>query len=314
MNNSRKLETPRFKTMLAKKLFLLVPVIVVGGIALLMANRKPLGKTETLRFYYDLTFKANLSSDSLVNVMTILDVNNGRQSLYRDYTMVQQDSILREQMETMKKTGVFVQMEKLIKMPVFGYRVSKRYPITKENNVEFIEGIEKKLFSYREKVSFSWTIEDETDSVLKYPAQRATMEFGGRKWIAWFATAIPIQDGPYKFCGLPGLIVRIHDAENEYRWNLTGIENLSDYSPATYADQLYYGNDLVPKTIAKARFVKAINKYKLDPFASLRGQLGKDQLAQKIPGTNLTQKEMIDSQEKMLKGYFTYNNNPIERE
>lgn len=33
--------------------------------------------------------------------------------------------------------------------------------------------------------------------------QKATCDFAGRKWIAWFTTEIPIQDGPYKFYGLP---------------------------------------------------------------------------------------------------------------
>ncbi len=33
----------------------------------------------------------------------------------------------------------------------------------------------------------------------------------------------------------------------------------------------------------------------------------------KIPGSNITQGEMIESQEKALKEFFNYNNNPIEK-
>ena len=49
----------------------------------------------------------------------------------------------------------------------------------------------------------------------------------GRKWTAWFTTEIPIQDGPYKFRGLPGLIVKIEDETKSHCFALNGIKNLT---------------------------------------------------------------------------------------
>jgi GLPGLI family protein len=301
--------------MISKKIFVAAPLLIVSSVlAFCLSNKKPSEKNDpALRFYYDLKYKANLSSDSISNVLTILDVNDGKQSVYRDYTMIQQDSILKEQMENMRKTGVFVQMEKLVKLPKFGYRISKRYPLATANNVQYIDGIERKLFSYNEKLEFNWEILPDTSTISNYQVQKAIASFGGRKWIAWFTTEIPIQDGPYKFCGLPGLIVKIHDIDEDYSWVLIGNKNLENYNPITYADQLYFGNNVIPKVIPKSKFIKTWTQYKRDPFASIKAQLTKDELDSKVGGSHLTQGEMIESQEKALKEYFSFNNNPIEK-
>jgi GLPGLI family protein len=54
------------------------------------------------------------------------------------------------------------------------------------------------------------------EKIGNWEAQKATTEFGGRKWTAWFCEEIPLSDGPYKFKGLPGLIVKISDADNSH--------------------------------------------------------------------------------------------------
>jgi GLPGLI family protein len=46
--------------------------------------------------------------------------------------------------------------------------------------------------------------------------QKAT-NFGGRLWIiAWFNLEIPINEGPYKFRGLSGLIFEIGDSQTQF--------------------------------------------------------------------------------------------------
>jgi len=73
-------------------------------------------------------------------------------------------------------------------------------------------------FHYVEKKAlFEWKIKEETKSIKDYKVQKATTTFAGRDYIAWFAPEIPISDGPYKFNGLPGLILEIYDTEKY--WN-----------------------------------------------------------------------------------------------
>lgn len=59
-----------------------------------------------------------------------------------------------------------------------------------------------------------WKIENETKEILGYPVQKASCIFRGRNYIAWFASKINIQDGPWKFNGLPGLILEIASTDN----------------------------------------------------------------------------------------------------
>lgn len=71
-----------------------------------------------------------------------------------------------------------------------------------------------------------WTIHSDTTTILGFSCQKASLDFGGRTWTAWFAAEMPIADGPYKFCGLPGLIVRIADASNSWAFALKAIEQI----------------------------------------------------------------------------------------
>jgi GLPGLI family protein len=60
--------------------------------------------------------------------------------------------------------------------------------------------------------------------VCGYKSQKATCNFGGRSWVAWFAPELPYSDGPYKFNGLPGLIVKISDTRNHYVFEMTELQ------------------------------------------------------------------------------------------
>jgi len=72
--------------------------------------------------------------------------------------------------------------------------------------------------------SFDWKIGNETIEVAGYSSRKATVSFGGREWTAWFAEDIPVNGGPYKFCGLPGLITKVVSNDGSYEWTMTGIE------------------------------------------------------------------------------------------
>lgn len=71
-----------------------------------------------------------------------------------------------------------------------------------------------------------WELLDGTDTLLGYQCRLAAIRYGGRIYTAWYAPDIPVSDGPWKFCGLPGLILKIEDSESLFLFEAIGIERV----------------------------------------------------------------------------------------
>jgi len=70
----------------------------------------------------------------------------------------------------------------------------------------------------------NWTITPDTAVFFNYPCQKAALRFRGRNYEAWFTLQIPINDGPWKFFGLPGLILKVKDSEEQFDFECIGLE------------------------------------------------------------------------------------------
>lgn len=262
------------------------------------------------RFFYELTFKPKKGIDSLQKAVMILDVTD-KKSLYRDYLTVSQDSVLKIEVEKMQKAGVFKDLSKSFQMPKFAYKITKEYPTMKVN---FSERMLNSVFGYNEEPKFNWKISNDKQKIGEYEAQKATTEFGGRKWTAWFTESIPFPDGPYKFSGLPGLIVKIEDADKNFSWVLTANKPLKEFEELSYSEKLsaQFGarNDVT--IINRDKFESSFEEYKKDPFASIRAQITPEMKAMKMPGNDKTMGEMMSDQEKSIKDFYNASNNTVE--
>lgn len=56
-----------------------------------------------------------------------------------------------------------------------------------------------------------WYITNEKNVINDIECLKATTYFRGREWSAWFAPSISLPYGPWKFNGLPGLILKAED-------------------------------------------------------------------------------------------------------
>ncbi len=84
-----------------------------------------------------------------------------------------------------------------------------------------------------------WDVGDSIKNILGYECIMAESDYHGRHWTVWFTPDIPIQDGPWKLCGLPGLILEASESTGQHQFIATGIESSNQeivpiYNPKKY--------------------------------------------------------------------------------
>lgn len=131
------------------------------------------------------------------------------------------------------------------------------------NQIDYITFMSYDKFIIKQNIDAEWKLENDFSKILNYNVQKATTEFGGRKWLAWFAKDIPIQDGPYKFKNLPGLILKIEDSNQNHIFELKGIKNNT-------ADFEYPKmNNYHEFNLSYDQFLKKFKNYRKNPTADL---------------------------------------------
>ncbi|MGG7439317.1 GLPGLI family protein [Chryseobacterium arthrosphaerae] len=132
----------------------------------------------------------------------------------------------------------------------FAFRIIKDQS---KNTVEFYDKIIRADFLYEESPGFKWRITDQKKKMGNLNCQAALLTYAGRNYKAWFTNDIPVSDGPYKFYGLPGLIVEMEDDKKHYKFELISYKNLADEKPLWISERRLGG-----KKIAKAEYYKAL--------------------------------------------------------
>lgn len=167
----------------------------------------------------------------------------------------------------------------------FQYQIFKNYPKGKLTNTDHIPS---DTYRYEEPLDlFNWQITGDTSTVCGYKVQKAICDFGGRSWIAWFTPDLPYSDGPYKFNGLPGIIIKVYDTHNHYVFEMTGISKLQPSVMMDIEDKDYI-------VTTKQGFFKAWDSFRAD-IVNRAKQFGGDNDMQQTLAKNLAK-----------------NNNPIE--
>jgi GLPGLI family protein len=187
------------------------------------------------------------------------------------------------------------------------FKIFKKYP-EYETFLIIRNGMD--IYKVLDKRKTNWKISPDKEIIGKWETQKATTEMFGRKWIAWFSTEIPIQDGPYKFSGLPGLIVKISDISNSHVFELK--------STAKFKDELETESDLLQSEKATAinqnQYKKLFIEDRNDPAKTLKILVSKGiTLEMKdTDGKDISMAEKIRSVEENSKEWKLKNNNVLE--
>lgn len=183
----------------------------------------------------------------------------------------------------------------------FDYTLYKNAP---ENKISYtLKILGDKLRYEDEKDLLEWEILPETGNIQGYESQKAMTEFRGREYTAWFTSEIPISDGPYKFQGLPGLILQIGDSENQYIFELTEFKRLNEPIPVEL--------ELADYTLtSREKLLRLKREFEEDPFAALDNA---NRGSTKRVTIHMSKKEKREQLNKIRKE-LEKKNNPIELE
>lgn len=149
-------------------------------------------------------------------------------------------------------------------------------------------------FKYSEPIpALQWKIEGKDSVIAGYHCQAATTSLRGRQWRAWFTLDIPVSDGPWKLCGLPGLILRATDEQGYFDFDCTGVASI-EFPPIELAK-----NNYVSCTPEEA--FKMEQERRENPLAFLNRQFGGQQ---QFPDELVRKADRSNNEEEKKK--FTY--------
>lgn len=275
------------------------------------------------RFFYDYKFIPDSTDKAnVLKEIMLLDIDKSGSKYYGQEKFIADSTSQADLERQLKLSPNNISISRNDKPGMISYKVTKQYPDFKTH---LFTRISNDSYKIEEDKKPEWKILPDKQKIGEYNAQKATTKYGGREWTAWFSTDLPFQDGPYKFYGLPGLIVKIEDKTGSHSLTLVGNKTIQATTEKEMnlpqGVQLYGmgGKDI---EINKAQFKKAWKAYKSDPTKNMREMMSKNSDTNKIVFKTKTAdgREISDpnqvfrEMEKKAKEGFKKNNNPIEPE
>jgi GLPGLI family protein len=102
------------------------------------------------------------------------------------------------------------------------------------------------------RTPIDWTLTDNTVTISSYLCKTATCQLHGRQWTVRYAEDIPTTAGPWKLCGLPGLIVEAVSDDSIHRFTLTDLQHA--------AAPIYYETSAITSKTSEEKLIKNRNK------------------------------------------------------
>lgn len=249
------------------------------------------------RFTYDYQFIPDSTNVSDVkNEMMNLDVSKSGSKFY-SATVYHSDSLMKADVQKQIAASGTINIKSDNQKGLVRYTISKKYP---KYEVFLHNRILRDLYNVSEERPIVWKITPEKLKIGEWSTQKAEADFAGRHWYAWFTTDIPIQDGPYKFHGLPGLIVKLEDQTQSHRFTLQGVKNIS-----SIPEDVFKANEI---SVNSKQYNKLLKDYENDPTRGLK-QL---QMGGVIMITKDGQDSSMKGQEESIKERMRKDNNKIE--
>ncbi len=268
------------------------------------------------RVIYEYKFRPDSTkTDSIKTEWMYLDIDK-KGSKYYSKSTFESDSTIVESIKKQMASGsgnISVNRQRRGGEEI-NYEVEKTYP---EYKTTLISSIGNDSYKVPEDRKITWKILPDKKKSGEFTTQKATADFAGRNWIAWFTTDVPIQDGPYKFSGLPGLIVEIYDQTESHKMELKGIKKITETTQEELNTQ---GKDIPftrkkPIEVNRQQYIKQLKQYENDPVQGMREILNRpnSKVMINVGGKEISDpKEVLRELEKNAREEMAGNNNKIE--
>lgn len=254
-------------------------------------------QAQTHRFIYDVVYKKDSTQSVFTKENYLLDIDDKESKYYtRDFFLA--DSLIAHNIP-------FPKDQKLNTSTIIIHKKG----IDTYNEYDLLENT---VLNLESKESQNWKLSTEKKKVNEMTLQKATANWGGRNWIAWFSTEILFQEGPYKFHGLPGLIVELYDDRNNYHFSLVKSQNINGSVKNQFIDM----SRSMSVAVSREKYNITKLKYYQAPISFLRNQIGDANGKGDFylnDGTIVTDKNSRETNEMMRVAIKQYNN-PIDLE
>ena len=210
-----------------------------------------------LRVQYSMNSVNDVKNPSLKATNIMLLQIGKHFSKYSDYYMLRSDSFstiyAQQKMDEIEALKKILVMTKGCK----SFNIFKNYPNKKISTYDYMPM--GGFYKYNESMDRpKWKLISGNMTICGYICKKAIVSFRGRNYTAWYTEKIAISDGPWKFWGLPGLILNISDDKNEYSFECIAIEKPRWTDNIYILDLDYFGT-------TKERFNAGVKKFYENP-------------------------------------------------
>ena len=155
-------------------------------------------------------------------------------------------------------------------------------------------------FKYKESPNFRWEITNKSKNILGKYVILAKTSYAGREYEAYFSPEIAIQDGPYKFFGLPGLILEIYDTKFDHHFLAIGISTTSNIDVNHILENEKF------LEVSKPKYVKMKKDFEQAPLNEMKAMMSQSNITERrdANGNMVNIPDLIKNMEtKMIKEF-----------
>lgn len=194
--------------------------------------------------------------------LTVLEIGD-RYNRYCDYYMLKFDSVMDRAART---NASMAEVTPSSLAALKNLKFNENIVIDKQKNVETVQRTAGTITKYQYKEDcpqLKWEMLDGDTIIAGYHCSKAKTSLFGRDYVAWYAPEINMPYGPYKFNGLPGLVLAVTDTADNFEFTLDGLQKADRYVP------IYLWNDKDIVKTSRNTVRKIYKNYCADPVGAL---------------------------------------------